>query len=42
MEVHIYGVYRVYIVHKGKIKAGNVRVKYIMTTQKGQNQKKIS
>ena len=34
MEVHIYSV-------KAKSQAGN-RVKYIMTTQKGQSQKKIS
>ena len=42
MEVHIYSVYRVYIVYKAKSQAGNIRVKYIMTTQKGQSQKKIS
>ena len=42
MEVHIYIVYRVYIVHKAKSQAGNIRVKYIMTTQKGQSGKKIS
>ena len=42
MEVNIYGVYRVYIIYKAKSQAGNVRVKYIMTTQKGQNQNKIS
>ena len=33
MEVHIYSV-------KAKSQAGNTRVKYIMTTQKGQNRKK--
>ena len=33
MKVHIYSV-------KAKSQAGNVRVKYIMTTQKGQSQKK--
>ena len=27
---------------KAKSQAGNIRVKYIMTTQKGQNQKKIT
>ena len=27
---------------KGKSQAGNIRVKYIMTTQKGQSRKKIS
>ena len=35
MEVHIYSV-------KAKSQADNIRVKYIMTTQKGQSQKKIS
>ena len=30
-------VYRVYIVYKAKSQAGNIRVKYIMTTQKGQS-----
>ena len=35
MEVHIYGV-------KAKSQAGNIRVKCIMTTQKGQSQKKIN
>ena len=35
MKVHIYSV-------KAKSQAGNIRVKYIMTTQKGQSQKKIS
>ena len=35
MKVHIYSV-------KAKSQAGNIRVKYIMATQKGQNQKKIS
>ena len=40
MEVH--SVYRVYIVYKAKSQAGNIRVKYIITTQKGQNRKKIS
>ena len=35
MKVHIYGV-------KAKSQVGNIRVKYIMTTQKGQNQKKIT
>ena len=35
MEVHIYSV-------KAKSQAGNIRVKYIMTTQKGQSRKKIS
>ena len=35
MEVHTYSV-------KTKSQAGNIRVKYIMTTQKGQSQKKIS
>ena len=35
MEVHIYSV-------KAKSQAGNKWVKYIMTTQKGQSQKKIS
>ena len=42
MEVHIYIVYRVHIVYKAKSQAGNIRVKYIMTTQKGQSGKKIS
>ena len=42
IEVHIYSVYRVYIVYKAKSQAGNIRVKYIMTTQKGQSRKKIS
>ena len=27
---------------KAKSQAGNIRVRYIMTTQKGQNQKKIN
>ena len=31
-----------YIVYKAKSQAGNIRVKYIMTTQKGQSGKKIS
>ena len=35
MEVHIYSV-------KAKSQAGNIRVKHIMTTQKGQSRKKIS
>ena len=35
MKVHIYSV-------KAKSQAGNIRVKYIMTTQKGQSRKKIS
>ena len=35
MEVNIYSV-------KAKSQAGNIRVKDIMTTQKGQSQKKIS
>ena len=35
MEVHIYSV-------KAKSQAGNILVKYIMTTQKGQSRKKIS
>ena len=35
MEVHIHSV-------KAKSQAGNVRIKDIMTTQKGQNRKKIS
>ena len=35
MKVHIYSV-------KAKNQAGNVRGKYIMTTQKGQSGKKIS
>ena len=35
MEVHIYSV-------NAKSQAGNLSVKYIMTTQKGQSQKKIS
>ena len=35
MEVHIYSF-------KAKGQAVNKRVKYIMTTQKGQSQKKIS
>ena len=35
MEVHIYSV-------KAKSQAGHIGVKYIMTTQKGQSQKKIS
>ena len=35
MEVHIYDV-------KAKSQAANIWVKYIMTTQKGQSQKKIS
>ena len=35
MKEHIYSV-------KGKSQAGNIRVKYIMTTQKGQSRKKIS
>ena len=30
MEVHIYSVYRVYIVYKAKSQAGSIRVKYIM------------
>ena len=42
MEVHICSVYRLYIAYKAQSQAGNIRVKYIMTTQKGQNQKKIS
>ena len=42
MKVHIYSVYRVYIAYKAKSQAGNIRVKYVMTTQKGQNRKKIS
>ena len=33
MEVHIYSVI-------AKSQAGNIRVNYIMTTQKGQSQKK--
>ena len=32
---------RIYSV-KAKSQAGNIRVKYIMTTQKGQSRKKIS
>ena len=35
MKEHIYSV-------KAKSQAGNIRVKYIMATQKGQRQKKIS
>ena len=35
MKEHIYSV-------KAKSQAGNIKVKYIMTTQKGQSQKKIS
>ena len=35
MEVHIYS-------DKAKSQAGNRRVKYIMTTQKGQSRKKIN
>ena len=35
MKVHIYSV-------KAKSQAGNIRVKYIMTTQKGQSRKKIN
>ena len=35
MKVHIYGV-------KARSQAGNIRVKYIMTTQKDQSQKKVS
>ena len=35
MKVHIYGV-------KAKSQAGNITVKYIITTQKGQNRKKIN
>ena len=35
MKVHIYSV-------KAKSQAGNIRVKYIMATQKGQRRKKIS
>ena len=35
MKVHIYSV-------KAKSQAGNIRVKYIMTTQKGQSRKKIT
>ena len=35
MEVHIYSV-------KAKSQAGNIRVKYIITTHKGQSWKKIS
>ena len=35
MEVHIYSV-------KVKSQAGNIWIKDIMTTQKGQSQKKIS
>ena len=42
MEVHTYSVYRVYIVYKAKSQAGNLRIKYIMTTQKDQSLKKIS
>ena len=42
MKVHIYSVYRVYIAYKAKSQAGNIRVKYVMTTQKDQNRKKIS
>ena len=35
MKVHIYNV-------KAKSQAGNIRVKYIRATQKGQSQKKTS
>ena len=35
MKVYIYSV-------KAKSQAGDISVKYIMTTQKGQSQKKIS
>ena len=35
MEVHIYS-------YKAKSQAGNIWVKGLMTTQKGQSQKKIS
>ena len=35
MKVHIYSV-------KAKSQAGNIRVKYIMTTKNEQSQKKIS
>ena len=35
MKEHIYSV-------KAKGQAGNIRVKYIMTKQKGQSRKKIS
>ena len=35
MKVHIYSA-------KAKSQAGDIRVKYIMTTQKGQSQKKIN
>ena len=35
MKVNIYSV-------KAKTQAGNIRVKHIMTTQKGQSQKEIS
>ena len=42
MEVHIFSVYRIYIAYKAKSQAGNIRVKYVMTTQKGQSRKKIS
>ena len=41
-EGHIYSVYIVYIAYKTKSQASNIRVKFIMTTQKGQSQKKIS
>ena len=34
-STHIYSV-------KAKSQAGNIRVKYIMTTQKGQSRKKMS
>ena len=42
MEVHMYSVYRVYVVYKAKSQAGNITVKYVITTQKGQSQQKIS
>ena len=42
MEARIYSVYGVYMVYRAQSQAGNIRVKYIITTQKGQNRKKIS
>ena len=40
MEVHIYSVYRVYIVYKAKSQAGNIRVKYIMKHKKAKAERK--
>ena len=40
MEVHIYSVYRVYIVYKAKSQAGNIRVKYIRQQKKAKPERK--